>query len=243
MMIRILPKLEKAEHWQSFIQREQRYCFITEPETLVDLQANHLRITCLDQGIRNGRQAVKYSIGAKNSSRPIQHFIAHCRYSLSYMMYLLGQLDFSKSVLDFQDNESGEIFSIRKYFAREREILSPSLLTELSPLGHWPEKWTLGSLLSLLANRQYHYLHTGQQQKKLDGMALLLNILESPSRYRVRGHEDKLLISRDGQPFAETAPRLPVRLTAPALPHKKTAPEISLSQQRLPAQGDRDYLN
>ena len=244
MMIRILPKLENAEQWHDFIQREQRYCFVNEPETLVDLQSNHLMITLLNKGVRNGRQAIKYSIGAKTSADPIKYFIAHCRFSLSFMLYLLEQLDFSKTVLDYDGLGNGHVLSIRRFFAREREILSPSLLSNLAPLSEWPARWSLGALLSLLANHQYHYLYgskTANQNMapRLDGLALLLNILDKPSRYRVRTHEEELLINRDGQPFAVLMPKLPGALPRPVL----QAPEVRLTLPPAPVLDGRDYLN
>lgn len=247
MIIRILPQLEQAHQWQDFMQREQRYCYVNEPEVLVDMQSNHLMITLLGRKVVNGRQAIKYSIGAKSSPEPTASFIAHCRYSLSYMLYLLEQLDFSQTVLNNPGFAFSRELTIRRFHARDREIFSPSLLSSLEPLPAWPESWSLAALLSVLANKQYHYLFGSRYMQgtrvapRLDGLALMLSIMDSPSRYKVKPLEEELFINKDGEPFAVLMPKLPGGLPRPQL---EAQPNIDKEiMPTLPAAGGRDYLN
>ena len=99
MIIRVLPQLNCRQHWIDFCRRETPYCFVDQPECLVDFQGTHLQITLLAQNTQ-GKDAIKYSLGSRRSVEPAWQLIRACNWDLTALVNGLEQMDFSSNVRD-----------------------------------------------------------------------------------------------------------------------------------------------
>lgn len=160
MLIRVLPALNHRDHWINLCQRESPYCFVETPETLIDFQSGYLQITLLHGHIRDGREAIKYSLGARHSLAPAWALIKACNWRLDTLIAGLEALDFGSNVRDNSLLGVHTDLSVRRYFARERHISSPSRLGLLTPLQQAPDIWDAQNLCRLLANDQWQDLHS-----------------------------------------------------------------------------------
>lgn len=198
MIIRILPSLETSQQWIDFCRREVPYCFVQEPDTLVDLQTSHLIITLLNRQVRNGKEAVKYSIGSRQSVKPAWEFIKACNFSLSYMVEGLKDTRFDGNVRDNSFLRRTPDITVRKFFGKEQAIISPSLLGPLDPLSKAPAHWTIHDCCRLLANAQTQDLRAEQRHLQneadipADPQQLLLQLISQPEHWRVHLRNGRL---------------------------------------------------
>ncbi len=215
MVIRILSSLGNRRQWIDFCRRETPYCYIEHPDTLVDFQSCHLQITLLNQQVRNGKEAVKYSIGARHSLEPAWNFIKACRFSLEHMVRGLEAIDFQGNARDNSLLGVSPEVNIRKFFAKEQAVISPSFLGPLEPLPSLPEYWDIYQACRLLANDQFadlqpeHHNLDHDRPAAADVTALLLSLLEQPDRWRVRLRNRRLWLLDSRKPKFSLVPKLP----------------------------------
>lgn len=211
MHIRLLPELENKSQWISFCQREQPYCFVAAPNTLVDFQTSYLQITLLDN-VRHGQQALKYSLGARYTVEPAWSLIKACNWQLSEVVKGLNQLDFGSNV---RDNSLAGIhtdLTVRKFYAKEREIISPLLLGEQPALSEPPEHWSGEELTKLLVHKQLDDLRAEPFRKAEKQPAnqllsqLRCQVLQQPTLWRGHLHHDRLYLFYNKQPQASLIP-------------------------------------
>ncbi len=155
MIIRVLSELEQPDQWIRFCQRENPYCYIKQPDSLVDFQTSFLTLTQLDGSIRDGRDAIKYSIGSRSSVEPAWLFIKHCNFSLKRMLAGLQQLEFNGNARDNSLRGLIRDVTVRKFFSKEKALISPTTLATLEPVRRRPQRWNLHDICALLANNQF----------------------------------------------------------------------------------------
>lgn len=223
MNIRCLPHLNTREAWLSFCQREVSCCFTEQPEALVDFQSNYLMITVLDANTRHGKQATKFSLGARNSLEPAWKFIKACDFNLQIMIDGLSQINFDGNVRDNSLLKAHTELTVRKYFAKERSVISPGHLGRLLPLTSTPQHWDIQHLLRLLANHQYLDLRTEQLalpnsddfMVEFKGIpvpevqSMLVEILNQPEHWQVRPHPNdsmRIIVLRENAPLCSFKP-------------------------------------
>ncbi|MCW9053889.1 MAG: hypothetical protein OQJ91_16480 [Motiliproteus sp.] len=220
MIIRILPRLDNRQQWIEFCRREVPYCFVEQPDTLVDFQSSHLVITLLNQQVRNGRDAVKYSIGSRQSVEPAWHFIKACEFSLDYMVNGLEAIEFRGNARDNSQAGLIEDVNIRKFFAKEQAVISPAFLGPLDRLNHVPEHWDIHLSCRILANNQFRDLRS--EQKSLnqerdcqpDPQQLLIKLVENPDPWQIRLRDSRLWLLRGDHPIYSFIPWLETDDTA-----------------------------
>jgi|GEM_PF-709138 len=228
MIIRVLPHLNTQQSWIDLCRREQAYCFVEQPETLVDMQSTYLQITLLDRKVRNGREAIKYSLGSRTSIEPAWQLIKSCNWQLDVIIAGLEQLDFSSNVRDNSLLRGHSDLTVRKFFAKERELLSPSLIGLTKPLLHEPETWSPDHLIRLLAHRQFrHFRLAGASVKtsELDSQInqLILDIDENPDSWMGIQDNQFLYLLQDKEPVASLIPDF----TPPAPKLKNSTPLLT----------------
>ncbi|MFC6672540.1 hypothetical protein [Marinobacterium aestuariivivens] len=208
-MIRVLPALDCRDHWIDLCRREHPYCFVETPETLVDFQTSYLQLTLLDGGVLDGREAIKYSLGSRLSLEPAWALIRACHWKLATLLDGLEQLDFSGNVRDNSLLGVHTDLTVRKFFAKDSHIRSPSRLGLLDPLIAAPAIWSGNALARLLANDQFRELRG--EKAETDATALLLQILEQPSEWLGLERGSRLYLLCRRQPRASLVPdyRLP----------------------------------
>ncbi len=224
MNIRHLPHLNDRDAWISFCQREQPYCFIASPEALVDFQTTYLLITLLEGKTRNGKAALKYSIGSRTTMEPAWRFIKACDFNLQMMLDGLNQVDFNGNVRDNSLLKAHTDLTVRKFFSKDKNIVSPSHMGLLSPLQRLPDVWNIAGVCRLLANQQFSHLDNlqlalpGKNGPSAGGSVispktLLLDLLDAPHEWQVRpvSHINTpfhLRIYQKGQPHFSLRPDL-----------------------------------
>lgn len=225
MNIRHLPHLNDRNAWISFCQREKPYCFVASPEALVDFQTTYLLITLLEGKTRNGKAAVKYSIGSRTSMEPAWRFIKACDFNLQLMTDGLNQVNFDGNVRDNSFLKAHTDLTVRKFFSKDKNIVSPSHMGLLQPLEKLPGQWNIALVCRLLANQQFSKLSS--QQLSLPGKQsfstmtdpdavnarqLLLTFLENSAEWQVRPRQLpdslELLIYRQGTLYYSLTPHL-----------------------------------
>lgn len=216
MIIRILDSLGNRQQWIEFCRRERPYCFIRQPDTLIDFQTSYLTITLLNRQVRHGQQAIKYSIGSRHSIAPAWQFIKACQFDLARMVELLQTQAFDGNARDNALLGLRRDTHIRKFFAKERAVISPAFLGPLEPLTETPEFWDLHSTCRLLANSQYGDLRSDSPDspdspvdtQALDAQALLLALVEAPERWQIESRPPRIYIFKNRQHLYSLAPRL-----------------------------------
>lgn len=230
MIIPILPRLGDRSQWIAFCQRERPYCFVREPNALVDLQSCCLIITLFRENMRDGRQAICYSLGSPRSLAPAWQFIRACHFDLAYMVAGLEKVYFDTNARDQSGFAPATGVRIRKFFNKDATLTSPWSLGPLDPLSAQPRVWGLTELCRLLANGQYRDLQheprrlaaTGGSARPneggLDAERLLADLVARPGGWRIRCCQGRLLASRQEQPVFSLLPRLdePERPAGPA---------------------------
>ncbi|OMH25592.1 hypothetical protein [Motiliproteus sp. MSK22-1] len=218
MIIRIIPSLDTREQWINFCRRESSYCFVEKPDTLIDFQSNHLIITLLNQQVRNGKDAVKYSIGSRQSVEPAWNFIKAGQFNLEYIVKSLESIDFQGNARDNSFFRTVTDVNIRKFFAKEQAIISPSFLGPLEPVIQPPEFWVLHDCCRLLANKQFQQLRfeireqNAQQLPSIplssDPTGVLLALIEKPDQWKVHSRNNRLWLLHDTQPICSFVPMI-----------------------------------
>lgn len=221
MVIRILPSLCNRQEWIDFCSRETSYCYIETPATLVDFQTSILAITLLNDELRNGRQAIKYSIGSAQTIEPAWNFIKGCQFDLGFMVQGLEAIDFSGNARDNFSLGFTPEANIRKFYNKEQSIISPNTVGVLPWLTEAPRHWCFKDLLRLLANQQFTDLRSEQahlateQTDSPDAETLLLRLIESPQHWQVRMRNQRLWLIRNATPRFSLLPQLqPITQTA-----------------------------
>ena len=223
MNIRCLPHLNTREAWLAFCQREVSYCFTEQPEALVDFQTTYLMVTLLDGSVRHGKQATKYSLGSKTSMEPAWNFIKACDFNLETMINGLNQVNFDGNVRDNSLLKAHTDLTVRKFFSKERAIISPGHLCRLYPVLEAEEHWDLHHLRRLLANGQFQDMRTEQlalpnsdefmvefkgiPAPEIQGM--LIDIIDQPDHWQLRPHPNdtkRLIIMRQQTPLCSFEP-------------------------------------
>ncbi|WP_210396167.1 hypothetical protein [Motiliproteus sediminis] len=216
MIIPVLPSLANREQWIAFCRRERPYCFVSEPDTLVDMQSSFLTLTLLNRSVRDGRQATKYSIGSRTSLEPAWQFIKACHFDLQFMVDGLQQVNFDGNARDSGNFRPAANVRIRKFFAKEAAVISPALLGTLEPLQAIPAVWTLTELCQILANEQYQQLRLtlpqlGQATPSPGRERLLHQLINDPHGWQLSYDGEQLSLGRDGTLLLQLQPDL--RLT------------------------------
>ncbi|WP_207062021.1 hypothetical protein [Motiliproteus sp. SC1-56] len=210
----MLPQLSSAPEWIAFCRRETPYCFVEQPDCLVDFQSNHLVITLLNRQVRNGKEAIKYSIGSAQSIEPAWNFIKACQFDLGYMVQGLEQVNFEGNARDNSGFPALQGIGIRKFFAKERAVISPAVLGVLEPLKTLPEHWDLHNVCRLLANRQVLDLRhqplagNAADDAPASADALLLELVERPDGWRVRSMAGRICVARENGQLYSFIPQL-----------------------------------
>ncbi len=174
MIIRVLPELEQRDQWIRFCQRETPYCYVRQPDSLVDFQSSFLTITQLNGGIRDGRDAIKYSIGSRGSVEPAWLFIKRCDFSLKRMLAGLQQLEFNGNARDNSLRGLIRDVTVRKFFSKEKALISPTTLATLEPVRTLPQQWGLHQICALLANNQVRDLRRHLDNPRLPAAQALV---------------------------------------------------------------------
>ncbi|MDO6562015.1 hypothetical protein Q4488_01360 [Amphritea sp. 1_MG-2023] len=223
MNIRCLPHLNTKQAWLSFCKREVSCCFTEQPEAMVDFQTTYLMITVLEQNTRQGKQAMKYSLGSRTSMAPAWKFIKACDFNLQRMIDGLAQINFDGNVRDNSLLKAHTDLTVRKFFSRDRLIISPGNLGRLIPLTAPPAHWSLRDLACLLANQQFRDMRTeqlalpGNDQFMIEFRGIptpeiqetLVDIINQPEQWQVRPHPNdtqRLIILRQNTPLCSFEP-------------------------------------
>ncbi|WP_428033470.1 hypothetical protein [Amphritea sp.] len=223
MNIRCLPHLNTKQAWLDFCQREVSSCFTLSPEAMVDLQTTYLMITVLDNHTRHGKQAIKYSLGSRSSLKPAWKFIQACDFNLQIMIDGLAEINFDGNVRDNSLLKAHTDLTVRKFFSKDRSIISPGNLGRLLPLSEPPPRWELLHLSQLLANHQYRDMRTEQLalpnndqfMVEFKGIPtpevqeMLVEIINQPQWWQVRPHPNdaaRLIILRQETPLCSFEP-------------------------------------
>lgn len=217
LIIPVLPQLESREAWLTFCRREVPYAFIKTPECLVDFQSTFLKITLPPEKAAY-HDAIKYSLGSRTHMEPVWRLIKGCDWSLKEIIRGLEQMDFSSNVRDNSLLKLHTDLSVRKYFSRERNLITPSDIGLLQPHYSAPEAWSAQSLARLVSHQQFTDLRSEQ---KLLGNAqntqpsdlpttqeILMLLLDPVEQCRGEVIEERLYIYRGKQPFISLVPKL-----------------------------------
>ncbi|MGY8870604.1 MAG: hypothetical protein ACKVJE_09205 [Pseudomonadales bacterium] len=214
MHIPVLNQLETRTEWISFFRRERSYAYLTHPLCLIDLQTTFLQITLLEEDMLDGRQATKYSLGSKSSIEPIWKMIKACNWQLSTIINGLDELSFDSNARDNAFPEIQRELTVRKFFAKDKQLLAPSLIGPLQPLLEMPETWDLKAVCRLLSNRQFSDIEFIPDAKKSDPQkpvpirSILLKILDSPTGWSASLNKQALLLSYSSKVILRITPYL-----------------------------------
>ncbi|WP_139303133.1 hypothetical protein [Neptunomonas phycophila] len=196
MHIPVLNQLETRTDWVSFFRRERSYAYVQQPLCLIDLQSTYLQLTLLDNEQLDGRSAIKYSLGSRRSVEPAWRLIKSCNWQLSVLVAGLNTLGFDSNVRDNSFLQRHTDLTVRKFFAKDKQIIAPSLIGQITPTTHIPSEWNISSVKSLLSHQQYKdciYLPAPKQPAPMK--AILLRLIDSPKSWTVQtSHDGSLLL-------------------------------------------------
>lgn len=218
MIIPVLHSLNTREQWIAFCRREQPYCFVEQPECLLDFQSTYLQITLLPKDTLI-QDAVKYSLGSRHTMEPVWRLIKACNWDLQGIIQGLKGMDFSSNVRDNSLLKVHTDLTARKFYARERYLASPSKIGLLQPLNVMPEIWDAQTLACLISHQQFGDLRSeikllpGQKRKSGGNppptIAEIITILLDPVETCIGQKDQKRLhIYRGKQPFISLVPDL-----------------------------------
>lgn len=217
MIIPVLQQLNSRDQWMAFCRRELPYCFIETPECLVDFQTTFLKITVLPKETLI-HDAVKYSLGSRNSMEPVWRLIKGCNWDLGAILAGLEQMEFGSNVRDNSLLKVHTDLSVRKYFSRERGLVSPASLGLLPPLLSAPDIWHAQAVAQMISHQQFSDLRN--EVKALPGkqsiagapppsLSSIMMILLDPIEQCIgQMHKERLHIFRGKQPFISLIPKL-----------------------------------
>ncbi|MFT5722827.1 MAG: hypothetical protein ACI9W6_003163, partial [Motiliproteus sp.] len=165
-----------------------------------------------------------YSIGSRHSIAPAWHFIKACDFDLSRMVELLQSQAFDGNARDNSRNNARlglrPDISIRKFFAKQRALVSPSFLGPLEPLSSVPDFWDLHSICRVLASRQFTDLRSDSPDAsdlRPSAESLLLALVEAPELWQIQRRSARIYIFKDRRHLYSLEPQLEApqpRLTA-----------------------------
>ena len=217
MIIRVLPELNQRQQWIEFCRREKPYCFVESPECLIDFQSTYLQITLLPKNTLI-RDAVKYSLGSRNSMEPVWRLIKACNWDLNGIIRGMESMDFSSNVRDNSLLQVHTDLTARKFFARERYLAAPSTIGLLQPLTAVPDIWDAESLAQMISHQQFSELRSEQKllpSKKTAGgvrppsvQEIMLILLDPVEQCIGQMDKKRLHIYRGKQPFISLTPQL-----------------------------------
>ncbi|MFW1677002.1 hypothetical protein ACFVYJ_04380 [Pontibacter sp. JAM-7] len=215
MNIRVLPSLNTRDQWITFCRREQPYCYVEQPVCLVDFQSSFLQLTLFPE---HG-DAIKYSLGSRNSMEPAWQLIKACNWQLETLINGLNEMDFSSNVRDNALLQVHTDLTARKVFAREK-LLPPQQTGLLKPLTAQPQRWDNLSLCRMISHQQFQDLRSEQvylQGSQLRPSAppatpaadeLIQLLLEEDQPCSGELREGRLFLLLHGQPIASLIPKL-----------------------------------
>ncbi|EPJ49327.1 MAG: hypothetical protein OFPI_25330 [Osedax symbiont Rs2] len=196
MKIPILQSLESQRQWLTFSAQEIPYAYINSPLSLVDFQSSFLQITAIEKNLRDGRRATKFSIGSKKSSEAAWALIESCQWSLKKVLAGLNSLDFSSNVRDNSALNVHSDLSVRQFFSKDKCVISPLLLQQLSPLTAQPRTWYLNDVKRLLSCEQYSDLKWLSKHPQFNSVhSVLLQLISYPEGWRIDRQKNYLVLS------------------------------------------------
>jgi hypothetical protein len=216
MHIPVLNQLETRTEWISFFRRERSYAYIKTPLCLIDFQTTFLQITLLTEDMLDGRQATKFSLGSKSSIGPAWKLIKACNWQLTAIIQGLTELSFNSNARDNTFPGIDRDLSVRKFFAKDKQLLAPSLIGSLDPLTSPPEQWCVKDICRLLSHQQFtHTEFMPDPAKPAPLRSILLRLLDSASDWStsdkggriILSYMDKNILAIDPS-FKKPAPRL-----------------------------------
>ncbi|MEH6445827.1 MAG: hypothetical protein V7784_18180 [Oceanospirillaceae bacterium] len=196
MKIPILPALESQQQWLSFSAQQIPYAYVNSPLTLVDFQSTFIQITDISKNLRDGRQAQKFSVGARRSSSAAWQLIESSQWSLKRLMAGLNDLEFTSNVRDNSAiNAHGEL-TLRQFYAKDKCVISPLLLQPLTPLKTMPKAWFLQDIKRVLSCEQYSDVKWLSQDPMLNSCAaVLMQLISHPQGWRIDRQHELLVLS------------------------------------------------
>ncbi|MGB1238528.1 MAG: hypothetical protein ACPG4U_09985 [Pseudomonadales bacterium] len=227
MKIPILPSLESRQQWLTFSAQEVPYAYISQPQCLVDLQSSFLQITLIDNQLRDGREALKYSLGSKRDSAPTWRFIESCQWSLAHIVKGLSVLSFDSNVRDNSLLKQHSDISVRQFFAKDKCIVSPVLLQPLRELSSASEKWELQQVQQLLLHRQYTQFSWLTKTPPDSEQALLLQLISYPNSWKIIQRHNRIILAQNDSYIAQFSPAIGTPTAGPF----GTQPQLALTKQ------------
>ncbi len=195
MHIPVLNQLETRTEWVSFFRRERSYAYTLSPLCLVDFQTTFLHLTLLDEVMLDGRQAIKYSLGSKTSMEPAWQLIKACDWQLSAVTKGLSDLDFKSNVRDNSFLGVHSDLSVRKYFAKDKTLIAPTLVRPLAPIIAKPYTWDLHHICCLLSHQQLSDpCFIPAPLKEAPIKSILLRLLDTPAGWSIQEIDNTLLL-------------------------------------------------
>jgi len=215
VIIPVLPSLNTRDQWMSFCRRESAYCFIEEPECLLDFQSTFLKITLLPKSTVE-QDSIKYSLGSRNSMEPVWRLIKACNWDLNTIITGIEKMDFSSNVRDNSLLQVHTDLSARKFFSRERYVVSPQSIGVLEPLSIMPEIWERHSLSRMVSNKQYNALQNERKTQPGNKRStsvpshdeICITLLDPTKTCIGQIHKGRLHIFCQKQPFISLIPDL-----------------------------------
>ncbi|NQZ30191.1 MAG: hypothetical protein HRU06_02905 [Oceanospirillaceae bacterium] len=218
MKIPILKSLESREQWLSFCAQDIPYAYTSTPLALVDFQSTYLLITDIKKNLRDGRRAKKYSMGARLSNDAAWALVESCQWSLKTLLQKLSSLDFSSNVRDNSAlNVHGDL-TLRHFFSKDKCIISPLLLAQLTPVQNTPKSWFLNDVKRLLSTQQYSEVKWLSKDPQLTSVkAVLIQLISYPEGWRIDMQKDKIVLSYQDTFILRFTPDISVEAELPAL--------------------------
>ncbi|MCP4594943.1 hypothetical protein [Neptuniibacter sp.] len=217
MIIPVLPTLNTRDQWMEFCRREAPYCFVEQPECLLDFQSTFLKITLLPKGTLI-HDSIKYSLGSRISMEPVWRLIKACNWDLHAIIQGMEQMDFGSNVRDNSLLKVHTDLTVRKYFSREKHIVAPHSIGLLKPLSAQPDVWDSHALSCLISNQQFKDLRNEQKAlshgKVFGGSPppslpeIQMILLDPVEQCIGQPHKGRLHIFRGKQPFISLIPEL-----------------------------------
>lgn len=209
MHIPVLNQLETRSQWISFFRRERPYAYITQPLCLIDLQTTYLQVTLLKENMLDGRQATKYSLGAKSSLVPIWKMLKGCNWQLSIIIDGLTSLEFTSNARDNAFPGIHRDLTVRKFFSKDKQLLAPTLIGPLAPLNKEPESWSIEDICRLLSHQQFSYSEfLPHPLKPAPLRSILLKMLAAPYGWTIAEKDTEITLSYLNKPLVKIQPEI-----------------------------------
>ncbi len=149
---------------------------------------------------------------------PVWRLIKSCNWDLKVIIEGIEKMDFSSNVRDNSILKVHTDLSARKFFSRERCLVSPQAIGVLKPLASVPEIWDRHVLNRLISNGQFKALQSEIKAlpgKKRAGAVpspsvdeICMVLLDPVEQCIGQIHKGRLHIYRGKQPFVSLIPDL-----------------------------------